>query len=381
MALWAVAFWRLPAAVRIPRQRPLWTAFAAVAVGCTIARPKVKSLIIEPTGIVNFATLLQHGIGIIGSAAVLFFVVTMARPEALRWARPLLYGSAAGAIGLLALLFALTPRPAEVDNFFAAQQGVAAGTAYCFVFLGYLCAAMAVSSQLFWVYGQRAAGRPLRIGLRLLGAGTAVGALYTLWRIAHMTAHLAGWRFPVGDEAAQTIADVIEYAAIALIILGNSVPAGGVLIRSLFYARALREITPLWDPLVTTAPDVVLAERVGRSPRSRLHRRVIEIADVILILRAYASEGLVARARAAARQSGRPTEEVALLADAMWLRTAWESARTGATAPDSSALFSTDPTRQHATFDAEVAYVRRLAKLFADPVVRRFAAQEQGQPA
>ncbi|WP_370466702.1 MAB_1171c family putative transporter [Streptomyces sp. PCS3-D2] len=378
MALWVVALWRLPAAIRIPRQRPLWTAFACIALASTIARPAVKHIVVEPTGVNNLATVLQHILGMGGSTAVLFFVIAMAKPDALRWGRPLLYSCAAVGSALLVTFFALTPRPTEVHNFFEANLGQPTGTAYCLVFLGYLTIAMTISSWLFWSYGRRAAGASLRAGLRLLGAGTAFGALYTTWRIAHMTTRLADVPFVTDDDTTQLIADLVEYTSIALIILGNSVPAVGVLWRSVTYRRALREVRPLWAELIEAAPGVVLDQPAGRGPRLQLHRQLIEIWDVVLILRAYASADLIAAAQQQAQAAGLDEEGTARLAEAMWIRVAWLAALKGEAphtdAPEESAEQDTD-------FDAEVRKALGLARAFQDPRTAEFARHHQEQPA
>ncbi|MFD8023714.1 MAB_1171c family putative transporter [Streptomyces lavendulae] len=379
IALWVVALWRLPAAIRIPRQRPLWTAFACIAVADTIGRPEVKAVLFEPTGINNLATLFKHTLGIGGSTAILFFVIAMAKPSFLRWGRPLLYVGAAAGTALLTTFFAHMPRPTEVENIFEASLGHAAGTGYCLVFLGYLTAAMTIASTLFWSYGQRAAGTALRIGLRLLGAGTMFGALYTTWRIAHMLTRLLGGEFIVSDQAAQTIADLVEYTAIALIVLGNSVPALGVLTRSITYRRALREVRPLWATLTEVAPGVVLERPLGRSSRLQLHRCLIEVWDVALILRAYVSTDLVARAGNEAEALGLSSEETSRLAEAMWLQAARLAVLQGAE-PNSDANIEADAD-QETDFDREVRKVLGLARAIRDPRAEAFARRHQEQPA
>ncbi|MGP3685702.1 MAB_1171c family putative transporter [Streptomyces sp. IBSNAI002] len=379
IALWVVALWRLPAAIRIPRQRPLWTAFACVAVASTIARPAVKSIVILPTGINNLATVLQHILGMGGSTAVLFFVIAMAKPDALRWGRPLLYSCAAVGSALLVVFFALTPRPVETHNFFEANLGQPMGTAYCLTFLGYLTVAMTIASWLFLSYGRRAAGTSLRAGLRLLGVGAAFGAIYTSWRIGHMTTRLAGVPFVADDDTAQSVADLVEYTSIALIILGNSVPAVGVLWRTITYRRALTEVRPLWAQLIEAAPGVVLDEPVGRSPRLQLHRRLIEIWDVVLILRAHASAELLAAAHREAQTAGLSPDVTARLAEAMWIRVAWLAAVQGAEPRADASQEAAD--EQDTEFDAEVRKALGLARAFRDPRTTAFVRQHQEQPA
>ncbi|MFJ9338630.1 MAB_1171c family putative transporter [Streptomyces sp. NPDC101733] len=396
MTLWVVAIWRLPAAVRIPRQRPLWAAFASIALACSIGIPPVQRLLFEPIGVNNLATLCKHGLGIGGSSAVLLFVITMARPDGVdAWKRRLLCAAAGGTV-LLTTFFFLTPRPYEVDNFFEANLGNLYGTLYCLVFLGYLTAAMSVSSRLFWSYARRAAGAPLRAGLALLGAGTAFGALYTTWRTAHMLTRLAGGEFPAGDATTQLVADLLEFTGIALILLGNTVPALGVQWRSLTHRRALRRVEPLWAALIEAVPGVVLTEPTGRGPRLRLHRRLIEIWDAVLVLRAYAPAELIAAARAEAHATALAAGEGdgvrEAFAEAFWLRVARQDCLSGADhhgPPPDGEPHRNDTDTDTDTgagagagaeadvdfdFDAEVRKVVALATAYADPRTARFAA-------
>lgn len=348
-----------------------------VTLACTVARPNVKRLLIEPTGVTNLATLLQHILGIAGSTAVLLFVIAMARPASLRRARPALYGVALVGHTLLITFFALTPRPAEVHNFFEANLGQPYGTAYCMVFLGYLTVAMTISAWLFLSYSGRAARGSLRMGLRFLGAGAELGAIYTTWRIAHMLTRLSGGEFITDDDTTQFIADLIEYTAITLIVLGNTIPALGVLWHSTSSRRALRQVEPLWSSLTEAVPGVVLNKPVGRTPRLRLHRRLIEIWDVVLVLRAYAPAELIATARARSQAPDVPAAQQEAFEHALWIRTAWDTRLRGAEPIVDEPEGENRMGDADAEFDTEVRRVLALAQAYRDPRVAEFARTYQ----
>ena len=56
-AIWAVAIWRLPAAIRVPKQRVLWLCFAALAVAITLGIPSVGHALDTAVGIRNLSIL------------------------------------------------------------------------------------------------------------------------------------------------------------------------------------------------------------------------------------------------------------------------------------------------------------------------------------
>jgi hypothetical protein len=372
--LWAVTLWRLPAAVRVPRQRALWTAFASIAAASTLGDPGVVDSVDRLAGIHNLSTLGKNLLGIVGSAAILDFVVAIARPRSLPSARRALTVLAAASMTAMTVLFALTPRPVEVSDFYQANVGSLSGTAYCMVFTGCLGIAMTVATWLFWGYSRHAGAAWLRTGLRLLGAGTALGALYSLLRTALM---LLGFLRPhVIDATATTVADAVENAAISLIIVGSSLPAVGVLWRSVRDWRALRRIQPLWAELTSAVPDIVLDARSHLTPRLRLHRTVIEIRDAVLVLSSYVPEHIRRQAEHTARLSGVQGERQAALAEAIWLRTACAAKLGGADIVRDCERRTTPSAGMALDFDAEVARLLILSEAYHSPAARTHSKEQ-----
>ncbi|MCQ4043232.1 MAB_1171c family putative transporter [Streptantibioticus rubrisoli] len=366
--LWAVTLWRLPAAARVPRQRALWTAFASIAAACTLGDPGVVDSVDRLAGVHNLSTLGKNLLGIVGSAAILDFVVAIARPRSLPRARRALTALATVSMTAMTVLFALTPRPLEVSDFYQANVGSLSGTAYCMVFTGCLGIAMTVATWLFWGYSRHAGAAWLRTGLRLLGAGTALGACYSLLRTVLM---LLGFLRPhIIGTTATTVADAVENAAISLIVVGSSLPAVGVLWRSVRDWRALRRIQPLWAELTSAVPDIVLDARSHLTPRVRLHRTVIEIRDAVLVLSSYVPEHIRRQAERTARLSGVQGERRAALAEAIWLRTACAAKLNGADVVRDSERRTTPSAGMALDFDAEVARLLILSEAYHSPAAR-----------
>ncbi|MEN2422817.1 MAB_1171c family putative transporter [Streptomyces rimosus] len=375
-AIWAVAAWRLPSAIRGAKQRPLWIAFASLAAANTLAHPDIERPLNEVTGIHNLATLTRSLIGILGFSAFVQFVVSVARPGAIRSTHRLL--AVCGFVGAFALvcLFAVAPCPRNVDDFFEAYTGWPFGTAYCCVFLGCLGVSTVIATCLFTGYSHHAGDPWLRTGLRLLGAGTAVGALYTIFCAARILTRLAHQPFVINDHTAVIVAHIIQDTAIALIVVGNSVPACGVLRRTLGDRRTLRRLHPLWSALTDAVPDVILKAPVPRCPRIRLLRQIIEIHDATLVLACYIPPQLRERAHSRAAQVLQDEEGRTALAQALWLRAACEAKRAGIQPCAHSVEEPTaHPEHLDFDFDFEVARIQQLCDAYNSPIAKAFARE------
>ncbi|MDH6137632.1 hypothetical protein P3T37_007065 [Kitasatospora sp. MAA4] len=371
--LWTVTAWRLPSAVRVPKQRALWTAFAALTLASTVGVPGLASRIDAFSGVHNLAVLFKNQIGIVACAAVLSFVVGMARPDlAPRVRRPHLVAGLA-VLAALTVSFALVRQPAEVADFYQAYRSSEFAGCYALVFNGYLGASMAVAGWLFWTYARRAGAGWLRTGLRVLGAGTAVGVCYALLRCCEVVLHLCGRGLFVG----QSVLDGVELTAITLILVGNAIPAVGVAWHALRDWRTARRIRGLWAALTGAVPDVVLAARLGRGPRVRLHRLVIEIRDAALVLALHAPEELRERARHAAERTGLRGEELAASAEAYWLRAAREARLAGhapaGRTPDEPPVPTAGSSFAELDFASETRRLLRLAEAYHSPAAEAFA--------
>ena len=90
------------------------------------------------------------------------------------------------------------------------------------------------------------------------------------------------------------------------------------LLRQAWLWSAYWRLYPLWHLLRQAVPEIELPLDSGMrwNIRYRLHRRVIEIRDALLILRPYSIGVIVRLAAAMARESGLPPDRVAAIAEA-----------------------------------------------------------------
>ncbi|WP_461027878.1 MAB_1171c family putative transporter, partial [Streptomyces sparsus] len=321
--LWAMVLWRAPAVLRRggpPKQRSLWFTFAALTVAMTLRLPDVMTALDGRTGVNNLSTLLKHLLGVTAAASLLEFVFGMTRADS-RVGRRVRLATAGAAQLVLIALFVAMPRETQVADFYETSAGSVTATGYLLVFFGFLGAVMVAAAWLFWGSSRHAGAGWLRTGLRLLGAGTAAGVAYALVRSAYLVLRLTtSADHPSRDAAVSDTTDVLKHVAIALIVVGSSVPAAGVAWQSARYWVHLRRLRPLWSDLTAAVPEVVLHERLlRRELRLRLHRRVVEIRDALLALQPHVTSAQRDRADEIAEAAGLTGAARRTLADACWL--------------------------------------------------------------
>lgn len=327
--LWAVALWRLPSATNSRKQRTLWGAFAALAVAMTLEIPALAHAVDSATGVNSLATLIKHLFGVVAASAVLEFVIAVVRP------RGFLPGSVRRSMTLSAMaamivFFALSPRVHESKDFFEENSGSAAPTIYMAVFALYIGAAMAVATWLFLSASRIAPSGWLRSGLRILGAGTAVGIAYSVQRIVFLALLVFGHDQTGSKNTENALSSLLKTVAILLILLGSCLPPIPVMLRTLHNLRVMRRLAPLWEGLAASTPHVVLKAPIQRHRIGlRLHRRIIEINDASLTLREFVPAALKTEAREQAAASGLVDEVMEAVAEACWLAAAAKRAQLG----------------------------------------------------
>lgn len=225
----------------------------------------------------------------------------------------------------------------------------------------------------------------LRTGLRLVAAGTAVGALWAVWGVSGIVNMAVVHRQGAGmDPVAMALASgcLLLAALGATAALWHPLVAGGR--HRLRAWRAHRALEPLWAALHAVVPETALSvpgpRAVALAPggaRFALYRRVIEIRDGYLALRPYwpaqtPSWTAAALARFPVDPGRRPVvEEAAAVAAALEAARAGRRCAPGRAAPGPTGEGPGTVEEEAAwlvavaeafTGDRAVAYTRRLAR-------------------
>ncbi|ROO88073.1 hypothetical protein EDD29_5729 [Actinocorallia herbida] len=235
--------------------------------------------------------------------------------------------------------------------------------AYLLLYLCYLAATLGDALRLAWSHASKARNAALRAGLRLGGAGSAIGLLYCLYKAFFALSKF--WHLPtLGTEG--IIGPVLAMTSATFIVAGLTVGSwGAALIERLRYRHAYRRLEPLWRTLTGELPHLVLDPHRG-DMRERLYRRVIEIHDARLTLAPYRDpqwEALAHRAAAEAGLSG-PSLEAAV--NGTLLAAALEARRTGGSTRAVPTLELTRP--QSTDLPEEAAWLEAVSRAFFSPL-------------
>jgi len=201
----------------------------------------------------------------------------------------------------------------------------------CFLAAWY-CPAEGRIAVIAWQFAGRVRVRHVRWGMRAVAAGAAAILVLVLARAAMITSYAAGVR--AAGRAASPIAAVQGVAVIAIVAGATAsawFPALARPGRRVWLWAAYWRLHPLWAAVRQVIPEVTLPRPHGvrRNIRYRVDRRVIEIRDAELALRAYAPPGVSGRAEAAARSAGLDPGKAVAVAEAAVIAAALAARRGG----------------------------------------------------
>jgi hypothetical protein len=206
----------------------------------------------------------------------------------------------------------------------------------------------------------------VRAALVVTALGALIGLLYTAVRLLD----IAVAPFGISLTLLETVAELSSSLGAMLIFVGLTLPSWAARLTALrLHTRqrcCYRSMEPLWRALVEASPDIVLET----SPRSsllrrsdfdfNLRRRIIEIHDAELILRAYRTEQAEHVARIQSTEAGLTGITAAAYVEAACLRAALIAKQRGCEGDRSL------PDQQYAgsSIDDELHWLTHLSKAF-----------------
>ncbi|MFC8225126.1 MAB_1171c family putative transporter [Streptomyces sp. NPDC057287] len=217
---------------------------------------------------------------------------------------------------------------------------------YSLVYIAYL--GFAVVEFLRQVLRQSTAtGRSsVKVGLRIAATGCAFAMVYVAYKVTGLVSLMFGLGLiPVHGKCSSLVASTCAFSvaspalAVLLICLGLTLPAVVYPIRESlrrrWEKRSLEKLGPLWQDLSAAMPEIVLPAEDVDDGDFLLQRRVIEISDGILALRAYSSRQVQ---EAAERSIGIGTQAAAAIVEATVVKGALTSMREGRRPEETAAL-------------------------------------------
>ncbi|GAA0437994.1 MAB_1171c family putative transporter [Streptomyces luteireticuli] len=301
----------------------LWVAFAAYA---PAGRYIIESVI--PHG----SRLVSNSASLTAATAVLAFMFQISDPDTARRRIRLRLIYLISAVSVMSGLFVA----GDEDPFSPQLYAL-----YLFVYIAYLGITVGEFLVQTWKQSSRSRRTSQRIGLRIASTGCASALAYCCYKIFT----LVSFGFDLGlithnyqcssivTPARCTFSVAAPAVSVLLVVFGLTLPALAwpisQLARKRWETRSFKALAPLWNELVEVSPDIVLTpagfgEVAEDDTDFFLHRRVIEINDGILTLRAYrsgrvqkATTHALAQLGEADTPRGYATVEAAVLKDAV----------------------------------------------------------------
>ncbi|MEU7823073.1 MAB_1171c family putative transporter [Catellatospora sp. NPDC049133] len=248
------------------------------------------------------------------------------------------------AVAVMAVLFVLAPVDvvdAEGSTGFDQMYAAAPYVPWLLIiFQLYFAAGLIALSGYCWTWSRQLRDRPfMQRGLAFIGVGSALGLLYVVPKIVYVVIRQSGPDL----VALNTWAPLGAVGASLCYLVGFSLCAMGWFTEYRERWSAYQRIHPLWTELVDPFQGLVLRRNEGpKNPRRALHparlktlvyRRVVELRDVRLMLRAWFDPTVAASARAEAQAAGLKDMSADAYVEAALLRAALAAHRPEAEPP------------------------------------------------
>ncbi|MFJ8471220.1 MAB_1171c family putative transporter [Kitasatospora sp. NPDC094011] len=354
---------------RLPGERRLLAFMLGIGAGVAVLAPATRAAVPWETG-VRLVPLLgdELKLGAECALALLGYALRPAGSDRTAAARRQVVGSAV--VMVVAALAYLTGgvRPVGAE-LVAGGGGRAQLVLFDALFTAHGCWCVGVFGLVVLRSSGRVAPGLPRTGLRLITTGAALGMAWAALSLIPMLEALRTGRQELAEDAVAAPAAVL---CLALGIGGMTLAVWAeFLTRTVRRVRAWRDyrrLGPLWSALHAVLPEISLADSVGglgpggplRDPEFALYRRVIEIRDGQLALRAHLVPGLPAWAAEAGAGD-------AVVVEAAVLAAALESAAAGL-GPASDAV-GYRPRELPADIGDETAWLVRVSTAFARSAV------------
>ena len=352
-----------------------------IATGILVLTPATEALV-GPGPVFEWVATLagdELKLGAIGFAVA--FAQSMWRGEGARLVPHALFTGAT--MVLLAVCFALSEPERVGDETVFSSGTLPFALGGKLVFLVYSLLSLGLLSAVFARSAWHAEPGPLRAGLWLLVVGVGSAVAWTFWDVDDVRRLAETARIGAREDLPSSVlaATTVGFVAAGATLSAWSPAVSSVLGRVRAY-RAYRRIEPLWTALRAAVPGIALdpGRELAGGTEFALYRRVIEIRDGHLALRAHFDPDLPARAEAEARRAGVREADIAATVEAVTLAAAIEAGREGRRFErEKAAPGRLADTERDADVAAEAAWLVQVSRAWRrDAVVERVRAGALG---
>lgn len=370
---------RQPSRRQDPALFSMLAVFAFKGAAFVLAIPGIAAATDRGLGVPNLAALGIHVLGGVGfSAAVLATLMFWAHPPNRAWPAVRWLFAIAGATALLLIaLWAAAGVRTRSAHYLAENSQHLLVSLYLLCYVGVLLLGLVAIARLCWHQSTQAERRWTRRGLRVTGSGAVI---YMGSFVNRLSAVVVA---PFGVDPLQweLVVPVCTGTGMLLIVTGLTMPGWGprasALRGWLASYRAYAQLRPLWTALYRAMPEIALhaPSKSMRALRYRLYRRVIEIRDARLQLRAYMDSDVAAEATRDGHRRGLVGQDLEAHVEACQFKAALR--RKVADAPGDQHSGCEDPQPGGDDVSSELAWLRRVARAYAlAPVV---ACESRGE--
>lgn len=260
----------------------------ALGLALALRAPVIAGPMNNTAHLPNLNVLAGNSMTLISTCSVLTVLVYFTEPAGHRGRRKsrLRLALLVVALSCMSALFVWSLASPPVD--FLEHHSVQS-IAYVLIYVSYLAAGMADACQLCVRYAPHTPGRYLRLGLQVIALGSALGILYcAVYGYNTVAAHTQ--LIQLGPSIVTS--SLLPATTCVLLVIGSTIGGWGPRLseaaeRVADY-RSYRKLGPLWRALAEVAPEAIPPQGMANlTIGQKRYRRIIEIRDMILTLRAY----------------------------------------------------------------------------------------------
>ncbi|WP_343236468.1 MAB_1171c family putative transporter [Streptomyces sp. NEAU-S7GS2] len=367
---WAVVVVRV-SALRSREQRPVWFALLMLALGMTMLQEPTERAARHLIGLPHIVDLVSSLMAVGVATTLLTFA-----------ARSYLAGgsfripfrrshliSCGMTIGIMIVTFSIVTiqRIPMRDRFLPIPGTFTAHSIYWATYLTYMLIATGITTALLIIIMRMVHSRLVRIPVTLLAIASIAFMIFLGSRV------VAVFTYSTNPIEYGTYISSVHTVGVAL---GCSIAAFTPIIQGFASWRKVNILYPMWKGLCTALPHIALYPPRSRlvdallphDSQLRLHRRLVEIRDGLLIMHGWASRVDIDHILAVIAEEEVPRDQTEAVVTACWLKVALAAHRAGLPHADHALDLA---RRGGSDRDSELDWLREVANVWSTPLVER----------